>query len=215
MKYNEGYEAIVKRMKPLNLLMTSTPEEDAILDAGEFMTKEQEEIARRQAQMAQSKTQAHEAEPKKEITMSKKKAVAEKEEKKLSKKEKRAIRRAEESKAEKKSSKKDKGEKKSKKASKKEESTRESKTGKYTSFRHMVEAVFYKNREASVDDVIAIAKKEYPGCSFLTGGRTSKRFGWYKSHIVNHGEFTTVEAPKWAKGGAKIKKSKKASKKDE
>lgn len=182
------------------------------MDEGEFLTDEAEKAYRlKQVMMASTlKTRSSKTTTKKEKAMSKKdKAVDET--KKLSKKEKRALRKAEESKTEKKSKK---SEKKSKK-SKKEESTRESKTGKYTSFRHMVEAVFYKDKDAKVDDVIGIAKKEYPGCSFLTGGRTNKRFGWYKSHIVNHGEFTTVEAPKWAKGGAKIKKSSKKSEKVE
>lgn len=102
---------------------------------------------------------------------------------------------------------KDKKGKKAKKG-KKDESSRISKSGKYTSLRNLMETLFAKKKDAGLDEVTKTVKAEYPGCSFLSGGRTQKRFGWYKSHIVGHGEFNTISAPAWTKGAkAKVKTS--------
>ena len=80
----------------------------------------------------------------------------------------------------------------------------------------MMESLFAKNKEMAAEDIIAAVKKEYPGCSFLTGGRTQKRIGWYRSHIVHKGEFPAhtklgLAIPKWASSGPKTKKTKKAA----
>lgn len=98
-------------------------------------------------------------------------------------------------------------EKKTKKPAKKtEKKSRASKSGKYKSIRHMMETLFYKNQNLTADDAMKIAKKEFPDSKYVESGN---HFTWYHTHIVNMKEFTVIEPPKWAKGGAKIKKTKK------
>ncbi len=81
-------------------------------------------------------------------------------------------------------------------------STRLSKSGKYKSTRHLVESLFAKKKDMSAEDMEKAVKKEYPKGAFTA----KTHYPWYKTRIVNRGEFVTeVKAPKWAKGGAKIK----------
>jgi len=93
-----------------------------------------------------------------------------------------------------------------KKSAKKERVPREqSKSGKYVSIRHLMETLFAKNQDLEKDAAIAAVKKEFPKAAFLAN--PGSHFGWYKSHIVSHGEYKHVEKPKGkVKAVAKIKK---------
>jgi len=105
---------------------------------------------------------------------------------------------------------KSKKEKTAKKVEKKiEKKTRVSRSGTYKSIRHMMETMFYKNQDFSSDEAMKIVKKEFPDSAYVN----SNHFPWYHTHIVNLKEFTIIEPPKWAKGGAKIKTTKKVDKK--
>ena len=87
-----------------------------------------------------------------------------------------------------------------------------SKSGKYRSVRHLLETLFSKNKELTKEEARAAVKKEFPDSKYL---RTTKtHFSWYKSHILNHREFVTIDPPSWAKGGPKIKISKRDAKDD-
>lgn len=84
-----------------------------------------------------------------------------------------------------------------------------SKSGKYKSVRHLLETLFFKNKELTKDEAKAVVKKEFPDSKYL---RTTKtHFSWYKSHILNHREFVTIDPPSWAKGGPKIKVTKRVT----
>jgi hypothetical protein len=100
------------------------------------------------------------------------------------------------------SKKSDKKDEKKKKAKKTERKSRASRSGKYKSMRHMMEAMFYKNQNLTSDEAMKMVKKEFPDSAYVK----SNHFPWYHTHIVNLREFTVIEPPKWAKGGAKIKK---------
>ena len=77
-------------------------------------------------------------------------------------------------------------------------------TGKFKSIRNLLETLFAKNKDLSKEDADVAVKKHFPKSQWVKVGT---HFTWYKSHIVNRGEFLTITAPKWASGGAKIKKS--------
>ena len=96
-------------------------------------------------------------------------------------------------------------EKKVKKSKKAALVSRESKSGKYKSIRHLMEVLFFKDKELTKEEALKIVKKEYPGSGFAE--ERSNHFSWYHTHIVNLREFVVIEPPKWANGGgAKIKK---------
>lgn len=95
------------------------------------------------------------------------------------------------------------------KASKKSSKARMSVSGKYKNIRALMETLFAKNKEITMDQVIPHVKKEFPGSAFTKNPNV--HFSWYKSHVVAHREFTTMDAPAWAKGSsAKVKKQKAA-----
>jgi len=83
--------------------------------------------------------------------------------------------------------------------------SRISKSKKYKSIRHMMEAMFYKNQNFTSEEAMKLMKKEYPDSAYVK----SNHFPWYHTKIANCREFTIIDPPKWAKGGAKIKTDKK------
>lgn len=68
-----------------------------------------------------------------------------------------------------------KAEKKTKKTS-----TRISKSGKYESIRHMMEALFKGNKKLESEEAVKAVKKEYPASAF-----NGKHFAWYKAKIMS------------------------------
>lgn len=99
--------------------------------------------------------------------------------------------------------------KKSKKE-KKVAKTRASKDGKFKSVRHLMETLFAKNKNMEKEVADKMVAKEFPDSAWAKNLKKKDSIGshfpWYKNHIVSHREFTTIDVPAWAKGGAKIKK---------
>lgn len=99
----------------------------------------------------------------------------------------------------------------SKKHSKKEKKERvarpKSVSGKYTSTRNLMEVLFAKNKDLEKEVADKLVKKEFPDSGYAKRVKKGgSHFPWYKSHIVHHLEFNTIDKPKWAKGAmAKIK----------
>lgn len=85
--------------------------------------------------------------------------------------------------------------------------TRASVSGKYKSIRHLLENLFARNKDLTTELALPHVKKEFPKTGFVSS--PSAHFAWYKSKIVSHREFTTIDPPAWAKGrSAKIKTKK-------
>lgn len=91
------------------------------------------------------------------------------------------------------------------KVSKVERKSRVSKSGKFRNLRHLVETLIAANKDITQDKVDAAVKKEFPDSSYITNP-TGTHFPWYRCHIVNHGRFTQIDTPSWAKGLDKQKK---------
>lgn len=66
---------------------------------------------------------------------------------------------------------------------KKKVSSRISKTGKYTSIRHMMESLFRDDKELTFDKVIKVVKREYPNSAY-----NRNHFSWYHNKIVSNGK---------------------------
>lgn len=99
------------------------------------------------------------------------------------------------------------------KAKKEHKPRPKSTSGKYKSVRHLLEMLFAKNKDLARDEAKAIVKKEFPDSKYL---RTTKtHFSWYKSHIVGHGTFITIDPPAWTKGGPKVKKIQRKEKEEQ
>ena len=99
-------------------------------------------------------------------------------------------------------------EKKHSKKEKKERVARpKSVSGKYTSTRNLMEILFAKNKDLEKEVADKLVKKEFPDSGYAKRlKKGGSHFPWYKSHIVHHLEFNTIDKPKWAKGTmAKIK----------
>ena len=82
----------------------------------------------------------------------------------------------------------------------------ECKTGKFKSIRHLLETLFAKNKDLTKEEGDIAVKKHFPTSRWVT---FDSQWGSYFTRIRSHGEFKTITAPKWAQGGAKIKKSNK------
>ena len=76
---------------------------------------------------------------------------------------------------------------------------------KFKSVRHLLETLFAKNKNTTKEEAKKAVKKSFPDSKYLRTAKT--HYPWYKSHIVNHGEFVTIDPPKWAMGGPRIKTS--------
>jgi hypothetical protein len=89
-----------------------------------------------------------------------------------------------------------------KKTSKKVSTQRpKSKSGNYKNIRHLMESLFAKSKDLTVEAATKVVKKEFPISAF-----NNAHYSWYKTHIVNKREFIHESVPKWAKGhSAKIK----------
>jgi len=99
----------------------------------------------------------------------------------------------------------------SKKEGKKKESSRpKGKSGKFKTIRHFMESLFAKNKNLTKEEAGKLMAKEFPNSAWVDG----THFPWYKNHIVNHGRFFHMTAPKWAEGLGKTggKKSDKKKK---
>lgn len=68
----------------------------------------------------------------------------------------------------------------------KTKSTRISKSGKFTSIRHLMEETLKKNKSISFEDAAKIVLKEYPNSAFK-----QNHLAWYKSRIITLGETKT------------------------
>jgi len=62
-------------------------------------------------------------------------------------------------------------------------STRISKSGKYTSIRHMMEQILAKTPDITSEKVIPMVKKEYPNSAFKPN-----HLAWYRGKIVKQGK---------------------------
>lgn len=101
-------------------------------------------------------------------------------------------------------------EKKTKKVKKekKERRHRVSKSGKFKSTRHMMEVLFAKNKNLTKEEANKAVSKEFPNGAWAKRMKVGKKshFPAYKTRIVSHCVFKTINPPSWAKKhGAKIK----------
>lgn len=75
-------------------------------------------------------------------------------------------------------------------------------TGEHKSVRNLIECQFAKDKNTTSEEMMKLVKKEFPDHKYCV----SNHYPWYKTHIVSRNEWTTIEAPKWAKkSSAKIK----------
>ena len=69
-------------------------------------------------------------------------------------------------------------------------STRISKSGKYTSLRHMMEVLLVKNPKLAYDDTVKLVQAEYPN---RMEHWNVKHFAWFRTQIVTNGDIKNRE----------------------